>query len=65
MPGSEALHYLRNVEDADRLVASMDTAAASSAPAVVLGGGYIGTEVAAALVNRGMKVRSVISRALT
>jgi len=55
VPGNEALLYLRNIADADRLLASAD-AAGAGAPVVVVGGGYIGTEVTAALALRGLKV---------
>jgi len=55
VPGNEALLYLRNIADADRLLASAD-AAGAGAPVVVVGGGYIGTEVTAALTLRGLKV---------
>lgn len=61
-PGAElqGLYYLRNVEDADKLVAAMKEAKAGSGKAVVVGGGYIGLEVAAGLVNNGLQVTVVM-----
>jgi 3-phenylpropionate/trans-cinnamate dioxygenase ferredoxin reductase component len=54
IPGADlaGVHYLRNVEDADRIrVAAMDAASI-----VVIGGGWIGTEVAASLRQLGRNV---------
>ncbi len=44
---------LRNLEDMDRVIAA---AAAASGPALVVGGGYIGLEMAEALRQRGLGV---------
>jgi 3-phenylpropionate/trans-cinnamate dioxygenase ferredoxin reductase component len=53
-PGADlnGVHYLRNMKDADRLRSSLE----SVQQAVIVGGGYIGLEVAAALVQRGIAV---------
>eukprot|EP00891_Asterochloris_glomerata_P001822 jgi/Astpho2/1822/Aster-00354 len=53
------INYLRNVEDADKLVADMKEAKKVSDKAVVVGGGYIGMECSAGLVNNGFKVTMV------
>lgn len=50
LPGIELAHTLRDVEDLDTLVAS----AAGATSAVVVGGGFIGVEVAENLVHRGI-----------
>lgn len=51
---------LREVEDAERLVSAIERAkeakAGGAAKAVVVGGGYIGLEVGAALVDNGLDV---------
>lgn len=54
VPGAdlEGVLYLRDVDDVRRIIA----AAEQSERAVVLGGGFIGTEVAASLVDRGLDV---------
>ncbi len=54
IPGSElpGIHYLRNVEDSD----AIRDAAARTGEAVVIGGGWIGTEVAASLRQLGHEV---------
>ena len=54
IPGSEleGLHYLRTMEDADAIRA----AAGSASRAVVVGGGWIGAEVAASLRQLGLPV---------
>lgn len=53
-PGAESvdLHMIRDIADADRLKA----ASATAASAIVIGGGYIGLEVAAVLTQRGLGV---------
>merc|ERR1711871_38623 len=65
--GYNNIHYLRTVDDALGLVAAMEKATADAAEAsafssyaVVIGGGYIGTEVASQLVGRGLKVKMVV-----
>lgn len=57
--GSDARNvcYLRNVEDADKLVGVMRSCPGGNA--VVVGGGYIGMECAAALVTNNIKVTMV------
>jgi 3-phenylpropionate/trans-cinnamate dioxygenase ferredoxin reductase subunit len=55
--GLEGIHYLRSIEDADRLRAGL-TAAAS---VVVVGGGWIGAEVAASARQLGAQVTMVHS----
>ncbi len=54
LPGAEldGVFYLRNADDVDRIRA----AAAKGGRAVVIGGGYIGLEVAASLRTLGMEV---------
>jgi len=54
LPGSEleGVHYLRTIADADAIKADM----APGKTAVVVGGGYIGLEVAAVCVAAGMKL---------
>jgi 3-phenylpropionate/trans-cinnamate dioxygenase ferredoxin reductase component len=62
VPGGDAegVHYLRRVEDSDRI---KDTLAAS-ARIVVVGGGWIGLEVAAAARQSGVEVVVVETAAL-
>ncbi len=57
VPGGDlaGVHYLRTVEDADAIRA----AAASAHRAVVIGGGWIGAEVAASLRHLGLPVALV------
>ena len=59
MNGSDAENvcYLRNIEDADKLVRVMRSRPGGDA--VVIGGGYIGMECAAALVANNIKVTIV------
>eukprot|EP01024_Parvocaulis_polyphysoides_P021359 TRINITY_DN2010_c0_g1_i2.p1 TRINITY_DN2010_c0_g1~~TRINITY_DN2010_c0_g1_i2.p1 ORF type:complete len:496 (-),score=68.90 TRINITY_DN2010_c0_g1_i2:157-1548(-) len=58
---NELLYYLRNVQDADRLIEGMKKAkgGAGGGKVVALGGGYIGMETAAALQMNGLKVTMV------
>ena len=51
-PGSENAWTLRTSSDSQRI----KTAAKEGAKAAIIGGGYIGTEVAASLASRGVKV---------
>jgi 3-phenylpropionate/trans-cinnamate dioxygenase ferredoxin reductase subunit len=53
-PGSElaGVHYLRSIADADRIRAEC----AAGGRLVIIGGGYIGLEVAATVRERGMEV---------
>jgi NADPH-dependent 2,4-dienoyl-CoA reductase/sulfur reductase-like enzyme/peroxiredoxin family protein/rhodanese-related sulfurtransferase/TusA-related sulfurtransferase len=55
LPGIDdpRIHVLRNVEDMDRIKAALDKGARS---AVVIGGGYIGVEMAENLRERGLEV---------
>lgn len=59
VPGAElaGVHYLRNVEDADAIRA----AALKAEQIVVIGGGWIGTEVAASLRQLGRNVTLISS----
>jgi 3-phenylpropionate/trans-cinnamate dioxygenase ferredoxin reductase subunit len=54
VPGAQlgAVHYLRNIADADRIRVHAN----AGARAVIIGGGYIGLEVAATLRERGLDV---------
>ncbi|MBM6400168.1 FAD-dependent oxidoreductase [Phycicoccus sonneratiae] len=55
LPGMSVAHTLRDIEDLDHLVA----AARDVEAAVVIGGGFIGVEVAENLVHRGIPVTLV------
>jgi len=59
VPGADArgIHYLRVIDEADALVAAMK--AKKDGAAVVVGGGYIGMELAACLCLNGLKVTMV------
>jgi len=61
VPGAdlEGLYYLRNVVDADKIVGAIAAAKAGDNKAVVVGGGYIGMECAAALNMNGLDVTMV------
>ncbi|GLC35869.1 hypothetical protein PLESTB_000514300 [Pleodorina starrii] len=73
VPGADlgGIHYLRDVRDADDLVAAMAAAKEAGGKAAVVGGGYIGMEVAAGLAANGLAVTIVfpedrlLSRLLT
>ena len=54
---AENVCYLRNLEDADKLIRVMRSCPGGDA--VVIGGGYIGMECAAALVANNIKVTIV------
>ncbi|GJN21989.1 hypothetical protein PR202_gb09514 [Eleusine coracana subsp. coracana] len=54
---AENICYLRNIHDADKLVNAMKSC--SGGNAVVIGGGYIGMECAAALVTNKIRVTMV------
>lgn len=62
VPGHDldGVHYLRTLADADRLIAAAETATSVA----VIGAGWIGSEVAAALRQRGLSV-TVIDPAAT
>lgn len=55
IPGIERALPLRNVEDTDRLIAAVGGAKT----AVVIGGGFIGLEVAENLIHKGLQVALV------
>lgn len=57
-PGNERMLVLRDVTDVDRLAGSIDTAPTGGS-AVVVGGGFVGVEVAENLVHRGLSVTLV------
>lgn len=56
IPGieSERIYILRNIPDTDKIKAAVDKNAAGNA--IVVGGGYIGVEMAENLVKRGLNV---------
>ncbi|UVS81140.1 NAD(P)/FAD-dependent oxidoreductase [Actinokineospora sp. UTMC 2448] len=54
-PGLSGVHYLRRLEDSDRLRAALET----GGPVVIAGAGWIGLEVAAAARTRGCPVTVV------
>ena len=54
--GLGGIHALRTIDDAQRIAASLDGCAARSAPVVVIGGGFIGLEVAATARKLGLAV---------
>lgn len=58
LPHADApdVHVLRSRDDASALAAALDACAAGSAPLVVLGGGFIGLEVAATARKKGLAV---------
>ncbi|MGI0084469.1 MAG: NAD(P)/FAD-dependent oxidoreductase, partial [Nitrososphaerales archaeon] len=60
IPGSElrGTYYLRTIEDSDAL----QEIASSSQRAVIIGGGFIGCEVAASLASKGLEV-TILERA--
>lgn len=59
--GAENICYLRSLSDASKLVDVMK--ASSGGHAVVIGGGYIGMECAAALVTNRIRVTMVFPEA--
>ena len=61
VPGAEltGIHYLRNVVDAEALVSAIEDCKSEGGRAVVIGAGYIGMEVAAALRSHGLDVTIV------
>ena len=56
IPGVERAMTLRTVEDVERIVAQVDTKPTS---AVVIGGGFIGVEIAENLAHKGIKTAIV------
>jgi len=61
LPGSDAanVHVLRGRDDADALAASLARLAEQGLPLVVVGGGFVGLEVAATARQRGLAVTVV------
>lgn len=61
IPGASAagVHYLRSVADVDAIRADLETADR----AVIIGGGYIGLEAAASLIDRNLDVTIVEAQA--
>ena len=58
LPGAEltGVFGLKTIADAQHLAAALDACAASGDPVVIIGGGFIGLEVAASACKRGLKV---------
>ena len=58
VPGAQlqGIYGLRTIDDAERIAAAFDSCVAQSAPVVVIGGGFIGLEVAAAARKLGLEV---------
>lgn len=60
IPGVERALVLRNIADTDRMADAVDAVLARPAPtAVIMGGGFIGVELAENLTERGLKVTIV------
>lgn len=59
IPGVERALTLRDVADVDRMASATDEAVAAGKAAVVIGGGFIGVEVAENLAERGLPVTLV------
>jgi len=55
VPGGDRVHTLRTLDDTNQ-IRSAAQAAGPGAPAVVIGGGFIGVEVAASLAALGLRV---------
>lgn len=58
LPGAElaGIHGLKTIDDAQRLASALDECQARGVPVVVVGGGFIGLEVAASARKRGLQV---------
>ena len=54
--GLQGVCGLRTIDDAERIAAALDRCAARAAPVVVIGGGFIGLEVAATARKQGLEV---------
>ena len=54
--GLRGVHGLRTIDDAQQIGAALDRCGADGAPLVVIGGGFIGLEVAATARKRGLEV---------
>ena len=60
IPGASRALTLRNIGDTDKMAAAVDAAASGPEPtAVIIGGGFIGVELAENLTERGLKVTIV------
>ncbi|BEH02318.1 FAD-dependent oxidoreductase [Brooklawnia propionicigenes] len=60
IPGASRALTLRNIGDTDKMAAAVDAAASGPEPtAVIMGGGFIGVELAENLTERGLKVTIV------
>jgi NADPH-dependent 2,4-dienoyl-CoA reductase/sulfur reductase-like enzyme/rhodanese-related sulfurtransferase len=59
IPGIERALTLRDIEDTDAMIAALDDANDKVAAAVIIGGGFIGLEMAENLVHRGLQVTLV------
>jgi NADPH-dependent 2,4-dienoyl-CoA reductase/sulfur reductase-like enzyme/rhodanese-related sulfurtransferase len=60
IPGVERALALRNIGDVDKMAAAVDAALTRPEPtAVIMGGGFIGVELAENLTERGLKVTIV------
>ena len=60
IPGSDRIHYLRTLRDCRAIIEQ----SASAKTAVVIGASFIGLEVAASLVTRGLEVHVVAPESL-
>ncbi len=58
VPGAEltGVFGLKTLDDAQRIAGALDACAAADKPVVIIGGGFIGLEVAASACKRGLKV---------
>jgi 3-phenylpropionate/trans-cinnamate dioxygenase ferredoxin reductase component len=58
LPGAElqGVFGLKTLDDAQRIATALDDCAAAGKPVVIIGGGFIGLEVAASACKRGLKV---------
>ena len=58
LPGAQLrnVHLLRTIDDAQAISAALDSCVAQGLPLVVIGGGFIGLEVAATARKRGVEV---------
>jgi 3-phenylpropionate/trans-cinnamate dioxygenase ferredoxin reductase subunit len=54
--GLDGVHNLRTIDDAQHILASLDRCATESAPVIVIGGGFIGLEIAATARTLGLQV---------
>jgi len=54
--GLRGVHTLRTIDDAQDILASLDRCVARSAPVIVIGGGFIGLEIAATARKLGLDV---------